>query len=101
VLLRRWVVERSFSWLSKYRRVAGRDHETNPCVSEAIIKVCFAYLVLRQLAKGPLPKHGVQFSLLPLRAYYSAIAELKQLRTGNTKRVILLQLAGSFGRGEV
>ena len=58
VLPRRWVVERSFGWLSKYRRVAGRDYETNPRVSEAIIKVCFCHLMLRRLAKGPPLKHS-------------------------------------------
>ena len=57
VLPRRWVVERSFGWLSKYRRVAGRDYETNPLVSEVIIKACFCYLMLRRLAKGP-PEHS-------------------------------------------
>ena len=41
MLPRRSVVERSFGWLSKYRRVAGRDYETNPLVSEAIIKSYF------------------------------------------------------------
>ena len=55
VLPRRWVVERSFGWLSKYRRVAGRDYETNPSVSEAIIKACFCHLMLRRLAKGTPP----------------------------------------------
>lgn len=34
-LPRRWVVERSFGWLSKYRRVAGRDYETNPVLTRA------------------------------------------------------------------
>jgi transposase len=58
VLPRRWVVERSFGWLSKYRRVAGRDYETNPRVSEAIIKACFCHLMLRRLAKGPPPIHS-------------------------------------------
>ncbi len=58
VLPQRWVVERSFGWFSKYRRVAGRDYETNPLVSEAIIKACFCYLMLRRLAKGPPPEHS-------------------------------------------
>ncbi len=58
VLPRRWVVERSFGWLSKYRRVAGRDYETSPRVSEAIIKACFCQLMLRRLAKRPPPKHS-------------------------------------------
>ena len=52
VLPRRWVVERSFGWLSKYRRVAGRDDETNPRTREAVLKACFAHLRLRRLAKG-------------------------------------------------
>lgn len=58
VLPRRWVVERCFGWLSKYRRVASRDYETNPLVSEAIIKACFCQLMLRRLAKAPPPKHS-------------------------------------------
>ena len=58
VLSRRWVVERSFGWLSNYRRVAGRDYETNPLVNEAVIKACFCHLMLRRLAKGPPLKHS-------------------------------------------
>ena len=58
VLPRRWVVERSFGWLSKYRRVAGRDYETNPLVSETVIKACFSHLMLRRLAKKLAPKHS-------------------------------------------
>ena len=37
VLPRRWVVERTFAWLGKYWRVAGRDCETNPRNSEATL----------------------------------------------------------------
>ena len=58
VLPRRWIVERSFGWLSKYRRVAGRDYETNPRVNEAVIKACFWQLILCRLAKEPTPKHS-------------------------------------------
>ena len=35
VLPRRWVVEHTFGWLGKYRRLAGRDFETTPASSEA------------------------------------------------------------------
>ncbi|MGI4734256.1 MAG: IS5 family transposase [Janthinobacterium lividum] len=59
VLPRRWVVERSFGWLSKYRRVAGRDYETNSLVSEAIIKACFSHLMLRRLAKATALENSV------------------------------------------
>lgn len=58
VLPRRWVVERFFGWLSKYRRVASRDYETNPRTSEAVIKACFCHLMLRRLAKGLSPEHS-------------------------------------------
>ncbi len=58
LLPRRWVVERTFGWLSKYRRVAGRDYETNPRVSEAVIKACFCHLMLRRLAKVAPPEHS-------------------------------------------
>nr|WP_302052018.1 transposase [Hymenobacter sp. BRD128] len=51
VLPRRWVVERNFGWLSKYRRVAGRDYETNPLVSETIIEAGFCQFMLRRLVK--------------------------------------------------
>ena len=49
VLKRRWVVERTFGWLGKYRRLAGRDFETNPRNSEAWIKVAMCNLMVRRL----------------------------------------------------
>ncbi|MBC8085198.1 MAG: hypothetical protein H7Z21_18535 [Hymenobacter sp.] len=36
VLPHRWVVERTFGWLGKSRRPAGRDFETNPRNSETL-----------------------------------------------------------------
>ena len=57
VVPRRWVVERTFGWLGKYRRVAGRDYETNPRNSEAWIKICLSNLMLRRLAKRTIAKH--------------------------------------------
>ena len=57
VLPRRWVVERTFGWLSRYRRRAGRDYETNPRTSEAWIKVALSNLMLRRLAKMKVTEH--------------------------------------------
>lgn len=51
VLPRRWVVERTFGWLGKYRRLAGRDFETTPASSEAWIRICMSNLMLRRLAR--------------------------------------------------
>ena len=49
VLPRRWVVERTFGWFGKYRRLAGRDFETNPSNSETWIKLCMCNLLVRRL----------------------------------------------------
>ncbi|WP_201365229.1 transposase [Dictyobacter formicarum] len=46
---RRWVVERSFSWIVHWRRLA-RDHEGLPESSEAFIKLSACYRLLTRLA---------------------------------------------------
>ena len=51
VLPHRWVVERTFAWLGTYRRLAGRDCETNPRTSETWIRSCMSNLMVRRLAK--------------------------------------------------
>ena len=56
LLPRYWFVERTFAWLGKYRRMAGRDYETNPRNSEAWIKICLSNLMLRRLAKRVISK---------------------------------------------
>jgi transposase len=58
VLPRRWVGERTFAWLGTYRRIAGRDVETNPRTSEAWSKGCRSHLMLRRLAKTSPAKHS-------------------------------------------
>ena len=55
-LPRRWVVERTLAWLGKYRRLAGRDYETNPRNSEAWIKTGLSNLMRRRLAKRIISK---------------------------------------------
>jgi len=49
ILPHRWVVERTFGWFGKYRRLAGRDFETNPGNSETWIKLCMCNLLVRRL----------------------------------------------------
>lgn len=46
---RRWVVERTFAWLSRFRRLA-RDYEGLPTSSEALIQVATIRLFLTRLA---------------------------------------------------
>jgi putative transposase len=49
VLARRWVVERTFAWLGKYRRLS-KDYEENPRSSEAWIRLAMIHLMVRRLA---------------------------------------------------
>lgn len=49
VLPRRWVVERSFAWITRWRRLA-RDHEGLPESSEAFIKLSASRRMLTHLA---------------------------------------------------
>lgn len=50
VVPRRWVVERTLAWLSRYRRL-NRDYERNPRSSESMVYVASSRLMLRQLCK--------------------------------------------------
>jgi putative transposase len=50
VLPRRWVVERTFAWLGKCRRLC-RDYEQLPQTGEAWIYLAMTRLMLRRLAK--------------------------------------------------
>lgn len=50
VLPRRWVVERTFGWLTLYRRFS-RDYEYLPESSEALIYIAMSRLMVRRLAR--------------------------------------------------
>jgi putative transposase len=49
VLPRRWVVERTFGWLMRWRRLV-RDYEKRIDVSEAMIHIALASLLIRRIA---------------------------------------------------
>jgi putative transposase len=50
VLPRRWVVERTFAWLGRYRRMS-KDFEALPETSEATIYACMSHIMVRRLAR--------------------------------------------------
>jgi transposase len=49
VLPRRWVVERTFGWMTRWRRLV-RDYEKRIDVSKAMIHVAMGGLILRRIA---------------------------------------------------
>jgi putative transposase len=51
VLPRRWVVERTFSWLSQNRRMS-KDYERLCATAEAFVYVAMSRLMVRRLARA-------------------------------------------------
>jgi putative transposase len=49
VLPRRWVVERTFGWLGRHRRLS-KDYEYLPETSESMIRIAMIKLMARRLA---------------------------------------------------
>jgi putative transposase len=50
-LPRRWVVERTFAWLGRYRRLS-KDYEGLPQTSEALIYLAMSLLMVRRMARA-------------------------------------------------
>ena len=50
VLPRRWVVERTFAWLGRWRRLS-KDYEATVGSGEALIKLAMIHLMARRLVK--------------------------------------------------
>ena len=61
VLPRRWVVERTFAWLGRHRRLS-KDYEALPETTEAWVYTAMIGLMLRRLAHPQLFKHPLRSS---------------------------------------
>jgi hypothetical protein len=65
VLPRRWVMERTFAWLGRSRRLA-RDYEGKPEQAEAMIKIAMIRLMAARLAgedyqpQGPIEREAAR-----------------------------------------
>jgi len=51
ILPKRWIVERTFAWLGKYRRLS-KDYETLPASSEMMIYLAMINLMIHRLKPG-------------------------------------------------
>jgi putative transposase len=51
VLPKRWIVERTFGWLGRYRRLC-KDYETLPTSSETMIQIAMINLMVHRLKPG-------------------------------------------------
>ena len=47
---KRWIVERTFGWLNRYRRLS-KDYETHPETSEVMILIAMTHLMARRVRK--------------------------------------------------
>lgn len=50
VLPKRWIVERTFAWLNRYRRFS-KDYEYLTQTSETMLRVAMIHLMVRRLAR--------------------------------------------------
>jgi putative transposase len=51
VLPKRWIVERTFAWFGKYRRLS-KDYETRTECSECMIRIAMINLMVHRLCPG-------------------------------------------------
>jgi len=78
VLPRRWVVERTLSWITACRRL-DRDYERLPETSEAMVKWAMIGLMTRRLAPGPTrvqDRDGGRLILAALRKAHPTVAHV-------------------------
>lgn len=71
VLPWRWVVERTFAWINRYRRLS-KDYERKPTSSRSHVYIASIRLMLRRIFKERAKKAAQQPTLLPTAATAAA-----------------------------
>ncbi len=84
VVPRRWVVERTFAWLGRNRRLS-KDYEALPASSEAFVYLAMIRLMLKRLGKSK-PKRDFRNTLL-----YEAVVITLMLQPFSTSTASALQ----------
>jgi putative transposase len=62
ILPHRWIVERTFGWLGRYRLFC-REHEATIASSRADIHLAMTHIMLRRLTQTPKPQHQNEYLL--------------------------------------
>ena len=57
---KRWVVERTFAWLGRYRRLS-KDYERTPESSVTVVKVAMIHVMLKKLHSPKLNESSMCF----------------------------------------
>jgi transposase len=98
---RRWVVERTFAWLGRYRRLS-KDYEYWVETSQSMIYLAMSHLMLRRLAKPRRPDglfqhplRGVSLGHTPRQPSHSALSQSPLRESGDPIRQ---RGYGAFGR---
>jgi len=87
ILPRRWVVERTFAWISKHRRTV-RDYEHLTASHEAMILWAMIVLMARRLAQPDhLSNAHLEFATMPLAARRDGVDAGVQLSSSAKARV--------------
>jgi len=75
VLPKRWIVERTFAWLGRYRRLS-KDYEALPRSSEAMVYLAMIHLMVRRLAaQGYRPHPQTQQKIHQLHPKSNAVSQ--------------------------
>jgi putative transposase len=89
VLPKRWIVERTFAWVGKYRRLS-KDYEYHTAASEAMIYVAMIHIMVRRIARKTLTRSSENPAKDALGDLLKDLPRKKsQFKPGELKDVIL------------